>query len=401
MHGMGKHVALLVMALANIVPRVSNAQNAAIGYYDLSSGVDVNDVPWPELTHLNVAFAGIDQTGQCNWVNDIFSDAFDTVFSASQLSTTTTGIASLVAARNANNPNVKILLSVGGAGLSYRFSEAVSTSIGTWTLAWSCWNLMHTLGLDGIDYDWEYPGRYGQSPCPTAQACSSTSDTTNLAQLLSDTRYFMGNTAPLSVAVHNEITGSNEMVNYDYAAMDPLLTFWNVMVYELAGSWSNGTQLQAPYSSAVSSMGYWAQQSGVTASKVILGVPYYSKYWGGITADEGLGTTGGSSNNQGVPFSLVGSRCAGEDPAWECSVTTVTDGAYCYCSNQQIWYTYDGPAQMEQKASLVASKGYGGVMFWQLPGDSADFSLTQALIAGAQAAPVSTASAASVIVIIL
>ena len=103
-----------------------------------------------------------------------------------------------------------------------------------------------------------------------------------------------------------------------------------------------------------------------------------------------------------MPFSLVNSRCIGNDPAWDCNITTVSDGAYCYCSNQQIWYTYDGPTQMLQKAQFVASEGLGGVMFWQLPGDNAAFQLTEALVTGGQStAPPTSAPAAAIVAIIL
>lgn len=386
------------LCIALLLPNVAAAQGAVIGYYDLLSGVDTTTVPWQQLTHLNVAFAGIDSTGQCNWVNDIYSGAPDTVYSSGQDAQMVAGIQALKAARAAANPSVKILLSVGGAGLSYRFSSAVSGKHRAWNLGWSCVNLMQTLGLDGIDYDWEYPGRYGQPPCPISEACSNSSDPTNFVSLLAATRYYMGSGAPLSVAVNHQET---QVVPYLYAAMDRYLTFWNVMVYELSGSWSNGTQLQAPYSTTAASMQYFMAQPGVTRSKIILGVPFYSKFWSGITADQGLGTQGGSCNNQGVPFSLVGPRCAGTVPGWNCSVTTVSDGAYCYCSNQQIWYTYDGPAQMLQKAQYVAAQGLGGMMFWQLPGDASGFPLTQAIVAGEHSAPGPTTNAAAIIAIIL
>ena len=190
----------------------------------------------------------------------------------------------LVSARQANNPNVQILLSVGGAGLSYRFSEAVRTPVGTSNLAWSCWDLAQSLGLDGIDYDWEYPGRYGQPPCPI-DTCQSGNDALNFASLVTETRALMGQSPPLSVAVHNQQTGAEQVIGYNYVAMDYALTFWNVMVYELAGSWSSGTQLQAPFSMAVQTMNYWARQVGVTPNKLVLGVPFYSKYWSGIQRD--------------------------------------------------------------------------------------------------------------------
>lgn len=54
------------------------------------------------------------------------------------------------------NPNMKILLSVGGWGAG-GFSEAAFTSTGRQTFAESAVSLVERYDLDGIDVDWEYP----------------------------------------------------------------------------------------------------------------------------------------------------------------------------------------------------------------------------------------------------
>ena len=57
------------------------------------------------------------------------------------------------------NPNLKILISVGGWGWSGNFSDAVLTEESREVFANSAIAYMKTHKIDGIDLDWEYPGK--------------------------------------------------------------------------------------------------------------------------------------------------------------------------------------------------------------------------------------------------
>jgi chitinase len=373
--------AVLYISLAvAMAPRPASAAEV-VAYYDITKGYSPSSIPWKQLTQLNVAFAGIDAGGTCNWVHDIFSPQKYQTYSSSEVSSLQTMVANLKAARSANNPRVRINLSVGGAGLSYGFSGATATFSGAWHVAWSCAGLVKGLGLDGLDYDWEYPTHYGQwsGSCPYS-SCGSGSDTANLVALLDHTRYYLPRPYIVSVAVHHQLQGM--VIPYQTASMDPFVDFWNIMTYEMSGSWSGGTQLASPMDLSAQSMSRWAGSSGVTRSKVVLGVPFYSKYWYNVSSDRGLGSSG-SSNDQGVGFNLVGPRCAGQERNWGCYVVRVAQGAYCYCRNQQVWYTYDGPDQMRAKGAYARGAGLGGVMYWSLPsGDDGVYNLSKALWGG-------------------
>jgi chitinase len=61
-----------------------------------------------------------------------------------------------VTAFKAWNPQLKILLSVGGWGAG-GFSEAAMTQAGRELFAKTASDIVREVGLDGIDIDWEYP----------------------------------------------------------------------------------------------------------------------------------------------------------------------------------------------------------------------------------------------------
>ncbi|MGN6639795.1 MAG: glycoside hydrolase family 18 protein, partial [Mucilaginibacter sp.] len=60
------------------------------------------------------------------------------------------------------NPQLKVLLSVGGLGWSHNFSDMAMTEPGRQIFAKSCIELIKKYDLDGIDIDWEFPGYPGE-----------------------------------------------------------------------------------------------------------------------------------------------------------------------------------------------------------------------------------------------
>jgi chitinase len=359
-------------------------------YYTLwSHGAGIDAIPWSQVTQVNVAFAGIDTNDACNWVVDDASSArygqADTTTDYEQV------IAKLEAARDANNPNVKLVLSVGGATMSWRFSRVASAA--PWNFAWSCVALVQRLGLDGIDYDWEYPGAFNGGTCPLP-SCQSGADAANFATLLAHTRVYLGKDAVLSAAVPTLLPNSGPSVAYPVAAMDASLTFWNIMAYEYGGCWSQGTALNAPIAWSLSSLERF-RDLGATPSKLVLGVPYYSKRWTSVSRDTGVGSAG-TCSHQVPTYADVWQRCSTDA---SCSVRAAAggDGKYCWCSDTGEWFSLDDPEVMRRKAAAVAQRGYGGVMVWAVPGDASN-ALTGALRQGL--APVPRASVATRVVLI-
>jgi chitinase len=357
----------------------ADSPRPVVMYYLGTNGVaDVGQVPWQDVTQINIAFAGINPRGMCAWMDMSGNDKVDTTGSVQQ------AIAALVAARNANNPNVKLVLSVGGWTMSYRFSDTTATPRGALTLASSCVALVDSLGLDGVDYDWEYPGNLGQKNCPNDAAhanCVSSDDGVNFTRLLKYTRQLLDDDSrPLSVAVYANTQGNTQA--YDYKGMDKYLSFWNVMSYDVnAPSWVPNTSFNAPISAAKATLAFF-QAQGATASKLNLGIPLYGYRYQNVTsAAVGAKPTASASkadNSQYTYNQILATY--GADPL--CCLTTSSDGDFYYCSTGEHvgdWVGVDTPRVAGIKAAFVRDNGYGGAMFWVIPGDSTDFAVTKAV----------------------
>lgn len=374
-----------VFALAAVlIPDAAQAAQGplrpVVAYVDLTGKLpDYNALPWDTITHVNVAFAGIDNTGSCAWMDTSGADVSDTSGRMPK------AIAKLIKARNANNPKVKLILSVGGWTMSYRFSSATQNDAGTQKLAQSCVDLMAAQGLDGLDYDWEYPTKLGRKNCPEGMTCASKADPDQLTALLKASREALdgqhGGDKPLSVAVF--MTPGSRGIPYDVAGMDTYLTYWNIMAYDNAApNWSQGTGFHAAVLDTLDSLKIW-QAQGATPAKLNLGVPYYGYVWYNTpNATLGAPAPGNGKNAAQLPTPELLQRYASDTG---CKLYNDANGDYFFCAsgrNKGAWAAVDTVNVLSQKAAYVRDNNFGGVMIWSVQMDNAQHHLTQALFEG-------------------
>ena len=91
------------------------------------------------------------------------------------------------------NPELKLMLSVGGWG-SGRFSEMACDSLRRLSFAHDCLKAVEEFGLDGIDVDWEYPAS------DMAGISCSPDDRENFNLLMRDLRSVLGEDRLLTLA---------------------------------------------------------------------------------------------------------------------------------------------------------------------------------------------------------
>jgi chitinase len=304
----------------------------------------------------------------------------------------------------ARHPPLKVLIALGGAEWSRWFSNGAATAQRRRTLVASCidvyikGNLLPLDGhggkeaaagiFDGIDIDWEYPG-VPLMPYNT----HSPKDKRNFTLLLAEFRRQLdalgrpdGKRYLLTAAVNSgaQITGKTEPRQYARS-----LDWINLMTYDFYGAWnktgpaqfhsnlypdpaSPGSDKQSVDNGVRRYLGL-----GVPASKIVIGVPFYARGWSGVApANNGL-------------YQVASGPAAGFEEGAERYSTIAQSRApkFYHPVSKQLWtyengvfWSYDDPRVIKEKAAYARSNGLGGIMSWSLDQDDAEFSLSKAML---------------------
>ena len=132
------------------------------------------------------------------------------------------------------NPDIKIVLSVGGWGAD-GFSQAARTEEGRALFAVSAVSLVETYGLDGIDIDWEYPGT---SLAGIGSHVNDKENYTLLLKALRESLNHMEGEKSLSVAVGGDVYFA---LQTDMKAASKYLDYVQLMTYDLQGGFQKVT----------------------------------------------------------------------------------------------------------------------------------------------------------------
>lgn len=287
------------------------------------------------------------------------------------------------------HPHLKTMISIGGWTLSDQFSDMAKTASSRETFVASCVQIMLDYGFDGIDVDWEYPVSGGLTD-------GAPEDKENFTLLLAEFRSqldALGGDYPLTIA---SPAGPQTIPNLDLAAIAPYLDWINLMAYDFHGSWSDTTDFQnalyAKQGTAIAEANVNTAvetyiSSGVPAEKMVIGVPFYGRGWGGV-----------SNTNNGLfqNFSQIpmGTWEAGVFDYHDIVNNYLNQGDYTrhwdadamvpwvYSPTEGIMISYDDPESLQVKIDYIKANGLGGAMFWDLSGDTSDNELLDVLYQG-------------------
>ncbi len=267
-------------------------------------------------------------------------------------------------------PHLKILISLEGRASDFAIDAQPENRV---AFVSSCVNL-YLRGefadgvkkprvFDGIDVDWESPHQ---------------EDAANFHALLAEFRRQMNAVRPgltLSIAV-NESPAAFE--GTDFAALAPLVDQVGIMNYDYAGPWSGTTGFLAPlfqaspglkHADSIQSSIANYKAAGIPARKLLMGLPFYGYGWTGVdSSNNGLFQTGRAMRGD-RPYHLIRSLALASqvfrDPRSQAP----------WLFNGQDFWTYEDPTSVKYKVSYAARQGIGGVMIWELSGDTADAEL--------------------------
>ena len=302
-----------------------------VGYAYADSG----QLPDPNLvTHINFSFAKIDSDFETLTIRDKKK----------------TRLKNIVALKK-ENPNLKVLLSVGGWGAG-NFSEMAADEVHRKNFAQNCLNAVNSYKLDGIDIDWEYPGSND------AGISSSPNDKQNFTLLLKDLRAALGNDKLLTMA-------SEASAGYvDWATALPYLNFVNIMSYDMG---------RPPYHNAALYKGSRTKMSceeavakhfakGIPYNKMTLGMAFFGRVDRTILQGDEL--------DYNEIIKLTGFTKCWDDQA---KVPYLTDAV------GTMVLSYDNETSIGLKAEYVKSKGLLGGMYWDIEADDDNHTLGKAV----------------------
>lgn len=291
----------------------SKPSKVIVGYYPSFNSGEVLPVERLKMvTHINLSFATVDAEGNV-------SDARVRRSAAVMMD-------SLRAA------GCKVLVSVGGGGgrtTQENFAACILDDAARANAVSGLMKLVNDLGLDGLDIDYEAWRLRDEDYDIQLE--------TALEKFLSELRSELGPKRWLTAAVAT-------YGRYNERIAD-LFDYVTVMAYDLTGPWTKTGGPHSPFEYFTSALDQF-EAMGFPRRKLVGGVPFY-----------GYGFPGGTSENAyAMTYSEIVSRWEGSE-----MVDVWNDELY-----------YDGIPTIERKCDYINDGGYGGIMFWQINGDTPD-----------------------------
>ncbi len=346
---MSKYLKLFILASSLVSSFSAMAQEdfKVIAYY--SAGPDqVNGLPAKKLTHIIFSFCHLKG-------NKLAVDN----------SRDSTTIRKLVALK-AINPNLKVMISLGGWSGCEQCSDVFSTSAARDEFSKSVLALNTYFGTDGLDLDWEYPtieGFPGHAFKPEDKA--------NFTALCQSLRTTLGEKYELSFAAGGFTKFIDESV--DWAAVVPLVDRVNVMTYDLVGGYATVTGHHTPlYSNpkqkestdnAIQSL----IKLGVPRNKLVVGGAFYARVWENV-ADANNGLYQAGTFKQSVDYRDWKPYFDGFEVFWD----KTSQAPYRYHRAKKLFATYDDKRSLALKTKYAIDHKLNGIMFSALSLDKND-----------------------------
>ena len=278
-----------------------------------------------------------------------------------------------VIALKSKNPNLKVLLMIGGWGMKADgFSMMARDAAKRTEFCQACKEHIDNYGLDGIDIDWEYPtySAEGTGADPT--------DKSNFNLVLKELRETIGNTKLITFA-------SSASAKYvDWKNAIKYIDYVNVMTYDM-GAAPNGHNSPLHRSTTFNQRSCEESvdlhlAAGIPLNRQNLGVPFYGKaeknpankiYEYEVNYNE-MDSILNKNYYAKRKLDVSGYNIRKWDPV--AMVPYLTDVA------GHNYLSYDDPESVACKGKFVLDKGLLGAMFWEYRHDDSNQSLLKSLV---------------------
>lgn len=315
-----------------------------------------------KLTHINYAFVNVQDS--MAWLTNIETDTVNF---------------RILNELKKINPDLKILISIGGWSWSGNFSDAVLTPGSRKKFAKTSVDIVADYDLDGVDIDWEYPAQRGNDNVYRPE------DKENYTLMFKEIRKALDELSKETGKYYELTTAVGASYRYiENTEMDKAakyLDYVNLMTYDFytsgdtAGHHSNlyPPEDYAKDASAHKSFSEFVK-AGVPSEKLVMGIPFYGRSWIMKSAEkhginmpvEGRARGGGYTY---IKDSLVDQK--GFVRHWDENA----QAPYLFNAETNQLVVYDDEESAKLKCEYVIENNMGGVMFWQYASDTAEYLL--------------------------
>jgi len=341
-----------------------------------------------KITHINYAFSNISPEGECV-LGDVDADTArffgigNSVNGTPDVIDGERGNFHQLALLKQKNPNLRVLISIGGWTWSEHFSDAALSENSRMKFVKSCLDLYlvrYGESFDGVDIDWEFPVSGGLKP-------GRTEDKHNFTLLLEEFRQQMdvlqqttGRKYLLTIAGPAAPDGMGRM---ELSEIHKVLDWINVMAYDfhvaeepvtgflspLYGSPRDPDQNSKTFLNGDAAVrGYLA--AGVPAKKIVLGIPFYGRAWTGATGDGLFAPAAGPARGMYEPGYMDYTEIfQGPLKNFQRHWDDQAKAPWLFDPSSGTFITYDDTESIQWKAKYIQENGLGGAMIWELGSD--------------------------------
>jgi len=234
---------------------------------------------------------------------------------------------------------------------------------------------MQTYGFDGTDIDWEYPGASDRG--------GVAADTANFVSLCREMQIAFGSRYGLTVTLP---TSYWYLQHFDINSMQQYVSWFNVMAYDLHGTWDSPNVYEGPYIRPHTNLTEIDQgmqllwRAGVSPSKVVMGMGWYGRSFtlsssscnqpNGVCQFSSGGNAGPCSTASGI---LMNSEIQQIIGRYNLQVSTDTLAAVNWITwNSNQWVSYDNNVTYQLKRNYANSLGLSGTMIWAIDQQTQD-----------------------------
>jgi chitinase len=274
------------------------------------------------------------------------------------------------------NPQLKIILSLGGWGGCRTCSPVFSTKRGRRIFANSVKQLSEYFDTDGIDLDWEYPAIAG-----FPGHAYSPADKPNFTELIEELRKKLGKEKEISFAAGGFAAFIDSSV--EWKKVMPQINRVNLMSYDLVSGFSTVSGHHTPLYSTPQQSGSVDNgvkkliAAGVPPEKIVIGAAFYARLFE-VADTVNYGLYRQAKFYHGLPFRHFADTinvANGFIRYWD----TLAKAPYAFNIQRKILATYDDTVSIKLKTEYSVKNKLNGIMFWQLRDDSFSNGLLDAI----------------------